>query len=436
MMVRKAHVLSSTVFAFLVGWSVAATAQSAPTAAFPVETTPEEPAPPPTTPANASATGETSAPATTADGASAPSDATQPVVAPPQTPWTVAFAKAKNDFILGKFTEAEMALKQLTTSTSDPVERARAEELLTVTQTWNRRGASLVEQRELEGSDLLARRTDRRTADEIGVLYTSATAYGLGGGIWLSFLNDANSPEGWVLPAMLLAGASAGAVALLDSGKGLRYGTAQAISSGMWLGLWQGLAWGTYYQAASNRDEELEEGQYGALLFGASTIGAVTGGLVGTYSATTPGRAAFVGTASLWPAVILGFGVTALMDGSDVRDDRALLSASLGLTAGSVVGMLVAGDVAPTTARVRFLDLGAVAGSLALGGLILAADGDEETVAGGVSVGAAAGLGLAWALTSGMPKDKGAEKRQTATTVVPMIQPQRGGMTLGVAAAF
>jgi hypothetical protein len=206
----------------------------------------------------------------------------------------------------------------------------------------------------------------------------------------------------------------------------------------MWLGLWQGIAWGTYYQAASSGIDELDDEQYTSLLFAATTAGAITGGFVGTYHSTTPGRAAFVGSSALWPALILGCGVAAVSsDDGDTRDDNSLLAASIGLTAGTVTGMLFAGDVAPTTARVRFLDLGALAGGLTLGGLFLTADQhNPETALAGVSIGSTLGLSLAWWLTSNMPKDHGATAPRTSSTLVPMVTPQRGGMTLGVAAIF
>jgi hypothetical protein len=354
------------------------------------------------------------------------------------TAWQAAYDRAKNEFILGHFAQADALLKDLISQTNEPIARARAEELLSVTEEWNRRGATLVEQKELQGSDLLARRTDRRTGDEIGVLYTSSVLYGLGTGLWIAGMSDAHSVEGVVLPPLLFAGGSAGVVALLDSGQGLRYGTAQSISTGMWLGLWQGIAWGTYYQATTYWNNEMDPKQYTSLLFATTTAGAITGGLVGTYHSTTPGRAAFVGSSALWPALILGCGVAALSsDDGDTRDDNSLLAASIGLTAGTVTGMLFAGDVAPTTARVRFLDLGALAGGLALGGLFLTADQhNPETALAGVSIGSTLGLSLAWWLTSNMPKDHGAVAPRSSSTFVPMVTPQRGGMTLGVAATF
>lgn len=352
----------------------------------------------------------------------------------------MAFAAAKNEFILGHFSAAERQFLALLLNAPSNEDKARVDELLAITQEWIRRGSALVESRELQGSDVLSRRTDQRTPDEIGVLYLSSIAYGLGTGVWLSTLGEADSVAGWVMPPLLLAGAAATTVAVLDRGAGLRYGTAQSIASGMWLGLWQGLAWGGYYQASVTAYDEMSEKGFASLLFATTTAGALTGGLIGTYRATTPGRAAFVGSASVWPAIVLGLGVAAIVPDDQYRGDRALLSSAIGLTTGSVAGMLFAGRVSPTTARVRFLDLGGLAGGLALGGITLAVSGEEsgpEATMAMTSLGAVAGLTTAWLLTAGMPKDLGAQSpRQSAVTFVPTVFPQRGGMNLGVAGAF
>jgi hypothetical protein len=286
-----------------------------------------------------------------------------------------------------------------------------------------------------------SRRTDRRTADEIGVLYLSSIGYGLGTGIWLDVLTEPDSVAGAVMPPLLVAGAAAGVVALVDSGKGLRYGTAQSIASGMNIGFMHGISWLLYYQATATRLDEIDGKNFASLLWGTTTLGAVTGGVIGTINSTTPGRAAFVSSATLWPALVLGLGAAGLSPDDRYRDDHALLFSGLGAAAGTIGGVLAAGSVAPTTARVRFLDLGAIAGGLAIGGLAFAAlaeeskDGSEILLA--TDAGILAGLGLAWWLTSDMPRDLGAQKPQTAKpTFTPTLLPQRGGLGFGAVGTF
>ncbi len=299
----------------------------------------------------------------------------------------------------------------------------------------------LVPEGELAGSDVMSRRTDRRTADEIGVLYLSSIAYGLGTGLWLDILTEPTSAAGAILPPLFLAGAAAGAVALIDSGRGLRYGTAQSISSGMSLGFFHGFSWGTYYQATSSYEDQLDVDQYVTLLWGSTTAGAVAGGLIGTLNSTTPGRAAFVSSTTLWSGAILGLGVAGTTADDDGLDDRSFLGAAFGATAGTVGGILAAGSVAPTTARVRFLDLGAVAGGLAVGGLTLAAVAEDtdsgQEVLLATDLGIVGGLVLAWWLTEDMPKDLGAPTPQTsAFSFTPTLFPRPEGPLLGAVGTF
>lgn len=355
--------------------------------------------------------------------------------------WNSAFDRAKALFLAGDFKLASERLEVLLERAPDAIARARVDELLRAAREWTRRDVTLVEQRELAGSDVLSRRSDRRTADEIGVLYLSAIGYGLGTGIWLDAQTEPNDAAGAILPPLLFAGAAVGTVAVIDSGKGLRYGTAQSIATGMTLGFYQGFAWTTYYQATASHRQQLGDKTYASLLWATTTGGAIAGGVIGTVNSTTPGRAAFVGSATLWPAVVFGLGAAGLSADDRYRDDHSLLASAIGATAGTVGGVLAAGAVSPTTARVRFLDLGAIGGGLAVGGLALAIraedskDGREILLA--TDLGIAAGLGLAWWLTDGMPQDQGAVKNETSQfKVTPTLLPQRGGLGLGAVGQF
>ena len=341
--------------------------------------------------------------------------------------------------MMGQFETAAAKLRGLVASAPGQVQQARAAELLAVSEAWLKRGADLVEQRELAGSDLLSRRGGHRTADEIGVLYLSSIAYGLGTGAWIDIETDANSASGVILPPLLSAGLSAGAVALLDRGDGMRYGAAQAIASGMTIGLAQGVAWTTYFQAASGYESQLSSKEYASVLWSSTTAGAVTGAIIGQVSRSTPGRAAFVSSATLWPALAFGLAGAGLSSDDQHQDDHAFLASAIGASAGTIAGTLLAGQVAPTTARVRFLDLGAVAGGLAAGGLAAAA-APKDTNGQGIFLAADAGLvggvALAWALTRNMPRDEGAEYHEPKATILPTLTPQKGGLGVGVAGIF
>ena len=353
--------------------------------------------------------------------------------------WDAGYAQARALFERGEFAQASAEFLALAQRAPTQFDSARAQELGQLAFNWHQRGLALVDRKSLVGSDLEARSSDRRTADEIGVLYTTSVVYGVATGLWFDVQSEPSGVSTAVLPPLLLAGAAVGGVALLDSGRGLRYGVAQSMASGMYIGLWQGISWTTYLQASTTHQNQLSAKQYATALWSAATLGAVVGGVVGTASSTTPGRASFVSSTSLWPAFVLGMGVAGLSTDNQYRDDHAFLAASLGASGGVVAGILTAGTISPTTARVRFLDLGGLGGTLVGGGLYLAAAGNHakfEPAATISALGAAAGLSVAWFATANMPRDEGAVQRTASLDVHPQISPQRGGATLGLSGTF
>ena len=386
-----------------------------------------------------------SAPAPTAQAqqSAAPTSAPQaPQSAAPldRSTWDTRFASARELLERGDFSRASAELAGLARNAPSALDAARAVELAQLATDWEQRGVALVDRKALVGSDIEAKHGDQRTADEIGVLYTTSVIYGLGTGLWIDVLSKPNDFSGTlILSPLIFAGAAAGGVALLDSGRGLRYGVAQSMASGMYTGLWQGLAWTTYLQASTSRSHQLSGEAYATALWSSATAGALVGGIVGTQSSTTPGRASYVSSASLWPALILGFGIAGLSKDNQYRDDHALLAASFGATGGVVAGILTAGTVSPTTARVRFLDLGGLSGSLLGGGLYWAAAGKNaelSPLAVLTALGATAGLGVAWYATSNMPRDEGAAKNVATFDIHPQLLGVRGGACLGFTGSF
>lgn len=367
--------------------------------------------------------------------------APEPLPQRPQdrTAWDSRYAIARDLLERGEFSRASVEFLNLARNAPTQFDSARAFELGQLAYNWEQRGLALVDRKALVGSDIEAKKSDRRTSDEIGVLYTTSVIYGLATGLWMDVQAEPNSVSAAVLPPLALAGVAVGGVALLDSGRGLRYGVAQSMASGMYIGLWQGIAWTTYLQASRAHASQFSGKQYATALWSSATLGAVVGGVVGTQSSTTPGRASFVSSASLWPAWVLGLGAAGLSADSKYQDDHALLAASLGATGGAIAGILTAGTVSPTTARVRFLDLGGLAGALLGGGLYLAVASNDAKVspfAVMTALGTTAGLSLAWFATSSMPRDEGATQKTTAFEIHPQLSPVRGGASLGFFGSF
>ncbi len=330
--------------------------------------------------------------------------------------------------------------QKLSRSASNPHDAAMAQELARIAGNLHRRGLAFVRKADLGESSLSAKAAGERTLDEAAVLYLNAVLYGLGTGGWLAVQTEADSAAGVILPALLLAGAAAGGVALADSGDPLPYGVPQSVVSGMYIGLEQGLVWSLWNQASVDRADEWEGKTIATVIWGSATLGAVAGGVIGGVSGTTPGRASFVGSASLWGGGLAGLTVAALSPDDNQLDDRALLGAAIGLNAAAIGGALAAGPVSPSVARVRFLDLGGIAGGLLMGGLYISA-ADEETdaraLSGTLALGIGVGLTAAWFATTGMEPDRGVDESEgpakSDLSLSPTLIPTQGGAMLGLA---
>jgi hypothetical protein len=343
--------------------------------------------------------------------------------------------------LAGRYDEALARFDVLIRFAPTPSDAKLATELGRLAGDLRARGARIVLPSDLVDENAIARRENRRTTDEISVLYVNAVIYGLGSGGVVATYSDSREPASTILPALALGGAGAGAVALLDYGKGLGYGVPQSIVSGMYLGLAEGITWVVWNQARVAYYEEWRDRTVASVIWASATLGAIGGGVLGTVYGTTPGRASYVASTGLWSGAFIGLTTGALVTEDDHQDDSALFAAALGLNAGVIGGVFTAHDVSPTIARVRFLDLGGIAGGLVAGGIYYSAAGRRprsRPLMGTTAIGIAGGLGLAWLFTSGMPEDRpetdrapsGAEPFQLALMPVP------GGLSLAAHGAF
>jgi hypothetical protein len=355
------------------------------------------------------------------------------------TSWRYQYGVARERLLAGDFSDAADRFDVLIGEARDPVDRELATSMRDIARSWSGRGLALVKQSALGETALSAKSVGERTSDEIAVLYGNSIVYGIGSGLWLDAHTQANSTSGIVLPMLLFSGAAAGTVALLDVGHPLRYGVPQSIVSGMYIGFEEGFVLGLWNQNQSAYNSRWQGSTVADVVWGLSTAGAVGGGLLGTSLGATPGRASFVGSAALWTGVVTGFVVAAATGDDTSRGPNGWLAAGLGLNAGAVAGLLTAGPVSPSIARVRFLDIGGIAGGLLFGGLYLAAADKNpqlQPACGFTAFGIAGGLGVAWLATRGMPADRLEEKpapQQASLALQPTLAPVPGGATLGVA---
>jgi dipeptide/tripeptide permease len=270
------------------------------------------------------------------------------------------------------------------------------------------------------------------------------SVFGLGTGAWIDVYTEPRSAGGAILPALGLAGVATAGVAIADHHSPFKYGVPQSIVTGMYVGLYEGISWSLWNQARSTRRDQWEDKTVASVVWGSAAVGALTGGIVGTLRGTTPGRASYDGSAALWSSLVGGLLGAALSKDDDRADDNALLASAVALNAGALAGMLTASSVSPSIARVRFIDLGGIAGGLLFGGIYLAAADRKPEVSGFsglTAVGIATGVGIAYFATAGMTPDRSpgetAQKKETFLgSLAGGLAPTKGGGIATVSAMF
>jgi len=367
--------------------------------------------------------------------------------APPSSPglsdassWQRDLEAARQRMLAGEFEAAAPVFERLVVTAPSAIDRAIAQQNATLCREWSRRGAVL-RFRDADGQEVslsLDARSNRRTTGELAGLYISSVLYGIGSGITLAVYTEPDSAAAGILPTLALAGASAGMVYLLDSSTGLGYGVPQSASSGLSLGFFSGLAWTMWHFASVDSQDEWSGKTITTLIWGASTAGAVVGGVLGDRLGTSPGRAAFLETAGRWTGLTLGLAAAALPESDNKKDDVGWLAGAIGLAAGSVGGYFLGRENNPSPARSRFIDLGGIAGGLVGGGLYLSVAGDNSEARPALlvsSLGIASGLGLSWYLTRNLDPDPPPSSLQrSGPTLATIVAPTADGegFTFGV----
>lgn len=342
--------------------------------------------------------------------------------------------QALDHLAAGRFAEAVAAFRGLAGS-ADPTTRAWAAHLAALSQRWLDDGVQLTPGVADIAEEATARAERRRTTGEMAVLYIDGVLYGLGSGGYVAVLTEADSLTAIILPCLGLAGVTAGGLYLYDSRNRLGYGVPRSISAGLRLGLLDGALW-TLWNEETGSDWGAKTAV--SVVWAATTLGGVAGGLIGEYVGATPGAASMVESAGLWGAALGGmwtFAVTEQLDGVD-SEAAWLLSAAISVNVAAATGALIAAEFEPSTSRVRYLDLGGLSGGVLVGGLYLAfADRDVEgsVLAATTGLGIAAGLGTAWWFTRDMDREPFLDDPLDAQL---SIVPTPDGAMLGLSGRF
>lgn len=361
--------------------------------------------------------------------AAAPAEA-----APRQDAWGVELDVARTKMLDGAYRDAERDLRRLAVEAKTDLDRALASELADLAAAY----AAQAERAPFHGP-----KEPERSQDEITLLYTSAFLYGMGTGVWFLLETSPDSALTATLPFAALTAAPVIAVATVDGLARFRSGVPHAISAGLYLGLGQGI-WITALQHSRvAREREIDPATdarwspeiVATVLWGGATLGATLGGAIGASVPTTPGRVSFTTSTTIWSGAIVGLAAGAILPDDASRQERAYVAAGAGYNAGLVSGLLLAGDVSPSVARVRIVDLLGAAGALATTGLYLSITESPELRLGEglAAIGATTGLTVGWLATRGMAKELPNASQKPAPAWRPTVGALRGGATLGLA---
>jgi hypothetical protein len=368
-------------------------------------------------PAAPRAATEAASPAT-APGA--PTDAAGVATVDPYEAGVHAFAR-------GDFGAAIRAFDEVLAAPASADRAARAAALRDLAQRYVKTGARLVfPSGNIDAAKNPLALPDERTDDEIVSYYLTSVPYGIFLGIYAADLAGADSAAGVVFPILGAVGLTAGAMAYADSVKTRAFGEPQAVVSGAGIGLQAGIPLVALVDPS-------ESSTVTGMLLATTTMGGAAGWLANRAYGTTPGEMSFVGSAALWSNVLGA--LTGVVTGAKGDDYAGISLASIAV--GTTVGALYARDVAPSIAHVRYIDFGALAGGLAIGGSYLAlagSSGNEHAAAAITAAGVLGGGALATYLTRGMAREE--SRRATAIQWSPTVAPLPGGATVGVAGTF
>lgn len=358
----------------------------------------------------------------------------------PPSEWSMRYEIARKHLVGGEYRLAEGEFIALAADAPSDAERRLAIEMARIAASWS--GGPDATWRALEPKTLtppepFVRRV--RTRDEITLLYATSFVYGVGTGAWFLLQTQPDSALTATLPFIGITAAPVFALAIIDGASPLPHGMPHAISAGMYVGLGESFLLVTYQHSRAHRTDAKRWAaeDVSTVLWGGATLGGLAGGVLAAGVPTTPGRASYTASAAIWGGVLAGFTAGAVIPEGGRRTEDSILTAGIGYNVGVLGGILSAAQVAPSTTRVRLIDLSGLSGALVLGGGYAAlAHGGEPRVAMALTAGGAStGLVVGWLATRGMAQDNSAGP-MPSVVVQPTITPVPGGAALGVAGSM
>jgi hypothetical protein len=348
--------------------------------------------------------------------------------------WWLRYETARKRLLNGEYLRAAEELRELAESAPTKKERDLVLDLAEVAERWSLRA---------DGSEEPSPGLRRlRTTDEITMLYATTFIYGVGSGAWFLLQVQPDSALSAMLPFAGIAAAPVLTVALVDGIRPFSRGVPHAVSAGLYLGVGQGTwivgaQWGRAHRLGSVATDRWDPETVSTVLWTSATLGGVAAGTLAAVLPTTPGRISYAASTTIWSGLLTGF-VTAAVAPS-YQNESAPIAAGIGYNAGLVGGLMSAGAVSPSVARVRLTDLAGVMGGLATGGLYLSLaqrDASPRATFALTSAGIAAGLAAGWLLTRNMTPELPEVATPPRVVWTPMFTPTTGGATLGIGGSY
>jgi hypothetical protein len=237
-----------------------------------------------------------------------------------------------------------------------------------------------------------------RTQLELGALYGTSIAYGVGMGIWISTEVGFEDPALFLIPPALLGVAAPVGVYFFDRPR-LKRGVPAAVATGALIGAAEGLGvWSYQYVSAADGEEWGFRGLARAEAIG-STLGAAGGLALGYLQSPSPKSSLLMSSAVVWGTAVgsmFGYGATKAGQGYAASNDGAALGGLIGLNVGLAASAGLSTVYIPSYKSLGAMWLGAgigFAASLPIY-LLYARDGGPPAKRGLIFSGVATTLGI------------------------------------------
>ena len=204
-----------------------------------------------------------------------------------------------------------------------------------------------------------------RSGTEITVLYTTATIYGAGLGVWIDSEAKIKDPGLFLIAPAVLGVAAPVGVYLLDN-PALPRGVPAAIASGMIIGAGEGIGLASHqFVSASAANEWGFRGFSRATALGA-TLGGAGGFALGYFQDPSPKSSLLTTSGVIWGAAVgsmFGYGASSAGEGYGRANDAASLGGLIGFNVGLAAAAGLSTVYVPTYRALTYMWAGAGVGA-------------------------------------------------------------------------